>query len=114
MITRKDLKDRLYVAEKCVGFTIYAQIGDNEKEVTFRKSKDGCWGIFLYLDRDDIKDGEAYHVKYKLPTDSINLEMVAAIGIRYLQLKMKEEVQKKSEMDFQFGEMLVGMIGDPL
>lgn len=113
MITIKDIENRVYKDKICVGFD-YCLVLENSEELNFRfrRNLENAleWKMQVVVDRTRERSSIVYDFSYLLPKKSIPLEMVAAIGLRFFQLTVKEEVQKNSEIDFELGERLVGML----
>lgn len=115
MISLKDLQNRVYSGKCCMRFEYEFKVDDQGKTVcaVFKKlvENTNTWKMSIVLDRTRDKDSEVYNFMYALPKDDIKLELVAAIGLRYFQLHIKEEVQMKSNMDFVLGEIIEGVVG---
>lgn len=115
MLKREDLKNRVYSGKQCTRFEVLIPIGDNLVELAqFFKEPNAnedqeTWFMRIVFDRTRDKDSEVYTFKYTLPKIGVPLELIAATGLRYFQLRLKEEVQNKSNMDFIIGDMLSGM-----
>lgn len=115
MLKREDLKNRVYSGKHCVRFEVAIPIGDNRyKLAQFCKEQNPnadqeTWSMRILFDRTRDKDTEVYTFSYILPKANIPLELIAATGLRYFQLRLKEEIQSKSNMDFVLGDMLSGM-----
>ena len=114
MIHLKNLMNRVYSGTSCIRFEYEFEIDQNKTIVAvFKRLSDNAntWKMSIVLDRTRDKDSEVYNFMYALPKENVTLELVAAIGLRYFQLHIKEEVQKKSEMDFIIGEIIEGVVG---
>lgn len=118
MITLKDLQNRVYRDKECVKFEygiptdekgncVYAQfyklLGKHEYERVEE------WSMQIVFNRTRDKDSEVYTFGYVMPRKGLPLELIAATGLKYFQLHLKEEVQAKSNMDFELGNILQGM-----
>ena len=116
MIRLKDLQNRVYRGKNCIRFEYeYIYDIDSGKSVfaTFKKmpGEASTWSMSVLLERTRDKDAEVYNFTYALPKDNVSLELVAAIGLRYFQLYLKEEIQMKTAMDFFIGEVIEGVVG---
>ena len=113
MIRLKDLQNRVYSGKSCIRFEYEFDVDQNKTicAVFKRLSETNTWKMSIVLDRTRDKDSEVYNFMYALPKDDVKLELVAAIGLRYFQLHIKEEVQMKSNMDFALGEIIDGVVG---
>lgn len=114
MIRLKDLQNRVYSGKNCMRFTYEFNIDQDRTVVArFQRSSNdmNIWKMGIVLDRTRDKDSEVYCFEYALPKTDVNLELVAAIGLKYFQLHIKEEVQLKSNMDFILGEIVEGVVG---
>lgn len=115
MLHHKDLKNRVYSGKHCVRFEVAVPIGNNMAELAqfFKEpnetSEQETWMMRIVFDRTRDKDAEVYAFRYTLPKANIPLELIAATGLKYFQLKLKEEIQNKSNLDFMLGDMLSGM-----
>lgn len=75
-----------------------------------RSKKDPkVWRMQIVLPRDRDCDSQVYTFDYILPREGIDLCTIAAIGLKYFQMKLKEEIQSKSNFDFTIGELLKDM-----
>ena len=112
MITLKDLQNRIYSGKQCTGFDYIVK---NEKDETqfearFRAGAEkNEWNVKIILDRTRDKDSDVYNFGYIMPKSNLPLELIAATGLKYFQLYLKEEIQTKSEYDFMLGDVLKGM-----
>ncbi len=114
MIRLKDLQNRVYRGKSCVRFEYEFSVDENKTiNAVFRRHLEASkvWTMSVVLDRTRDKDAEVYNFMYELPKNDVNLELVAAIGLKYFQLYIKEEVQLKSNMDFALGEIVEGVVG---
>lgn len=111
MLSFKDLQNKVYSDKKCVRFECTVPI-DEEHWVlaTFKRmSNPNEWNLQIVFDRTRDKDSEVYNFRYVLSKSNVPLELIAATGLRYFQLHIKEEVQAKSNLDFELGRILKGM-----
>lgn len=112
MITLKDLQNRIYSGKQCMGFDYIVK---NEKDETqfearFRAGAEkNEWNVKIILDRTRDKDSDVYNFGYIMPKSGLPLELIAATGLKYYQLYLKEEIQQKVSYDFLLGEILKGM-----
>lgn len=114
MIKFKDLQNRVYSGKTCVRFEYAIMVGDKYIYAQFQKQtgKDAQpneWNMQIIFGRTRDKDSEVYNFGYVMPRDGLPLELIAATGLKYFQLHLKEEVQAKSNLDFQLGDILAGM-----
>lgn len=115
MITLRDLR-KTYEGRLCVSFE-YDIVLDEENKITAkfhkRKYKDFYtqWVMQIVIDRTKDKDSEIYNFAYVMPKENLPLELIAATGLKYYQLHLKEEIQLKSNLDFALGEITNGMVG---
>ncbi len=114
MIRLKDLQNRVYSGKQCTQFAYEFSIDQDHSVVARFKRSSGetnIWVMGIVLDRTRDKDSEVYRFEYALPKDNVPLELIAAVGLRYFQLHIKEEVQLKSNMDFVLGGIIEGVVG---
>lgn len=116
MIRLKDLQNRVYRGKECVRFEYAILI--NEQYVYARFNKEAGesalpnqWTMQIVFGRTRDKDSEVYNFTYAIPKHNAPLELVAAVGLKYFQLHIKEEVQMKSNLDFNLGEITDGVVG---
>ena len=112
MIVLKDLQNRIYSGKQCIGFDYIAknEKGEAQFEARFRTGAEkNEWKMQIIFDRTRDKDSEVYSFGYIMPRSGLPLELIAATGLKYFQLYLKEEIQKKMNNDFFLGEILKGM-----
>lgn len=113
MIKQSDLKNRFCVNGECVDFDYYIEV--DEKRIRCRFLRDDnnslIWSMHVVLYRTKDCDSQVYCFSYQLPKSNMNLTMIAAIGLKYFQLYLKEEIQTKINLDFCLGEITDGMVG---
>ena len=114
MLALKDLENRVYSGKTCVGFD-YIVKDENEKnkklfEARFRVGQsENEWVMSIVLSRTRDADSQVYNFRYVMPKSNLPLALIAATGLKYFQLYLKEEVQAKSNIDFELGNILQGM-----
>ena len=113
MINQSDLVNRMNINGMCVDFDYILQIDETRTRCRFTRDKNQplVWNMMVVLKRTRDADSQVYNFSYQLPKHNMDLTMVAAIGLKYFQLYLKEEVQLKSGMDFAIGEITNGMVG---
>lgn len=113
MIRLKDLQNRVYSGKSCIRFEYEFDVEQKTFTAVFKRLSDNAdtWKMTIVLERTRDKDSEVYNFMYALPKGTVPLELVAAVGLRYFQLHIKEEVQMKSNMDFILGEIIEGVVG---
>lgn len=111
MIVMKDLQNRVYSGKVCMRFEYEFVVNKKRIIAYFDRSIENPteWNMQIILGRTRDKDSEVYNFGYMMPRDNLPLELIAATGLKYFQLHVKEEVQAKSNMDFELGEILKGM-----
>ena len=114
MIKQSDLQNRYCINGTCVDFDYILKLEDN-KRIRFRftreKDSPSVWTMHVILKRTRDADSQVYNFGYQLPKANMDLTMVAAIGLKYFQMYLKEEIQSKSQLDFALGEITNGMVG---
>ena len=115
MIELKELENRRYEGKDCTAFT-YNMTVDKDLSVEYRfyRSLDSevlkrTWIAQVIFPRTEQADSQMYYIGFELPKDNLPLTLVCATGLRYFQMCMKAEVQKKSNIDFTIGEITRGM-----
>lgn len=111
MIRLKDLDNRVYSGKVCTRFE-YSFIANGKRIIAnFDRQPDelSTWNMQIVFGRTRDKDSDVYNFSYTMPKEHLPLELVAATGIRFFQLYLKEEIQEKSNIDFVIGEVVRGM-----
>lgn len=113
MIKQRDLENRINADGICIDFDYILNVNDSRIRCRFTRDKKQplVWNMMVVLERTRDADSQVYNFSYQLPKANMDLTMVAAIGLKYFQLYLKEEVQLKSSMDFALGEITNGMVG---
>lgn len=114
MISFKDLENKVYSGRTCTGFECTVKPDEEHWiQAVFKRNSENKnqWNMRVVIDRTRDKDSEVYNFGYIMPKDTIPLELVAATGLKYFQLYLKEEVQLKSNLDFALGEITNGVVG---
>lgn len=114
MIKMKDLQNRVYSGRDCVRFEYEFQSNGKRVLACFDKrveesAQPNEWNMQIVFGRTRDKDSEIYNFGYVMPRSGLSLELIAATGLKYFQLYIKEEVQEKSNLDFELGKILQGM-----
>ena len=116
MLKLKELEPRTYIGKKCIGFTYTLKNEKGETLFVARFSandemadKPKEWSMLIVLDRTRDADSQVYRFEYIMPRPGLPLELIAATGLKYFQLYLKEEVQSKINLDFTLGEKLEGI-----
>lgn len=113
MIKQSDLVNRMNVDGLCIDFDYILKTENSRIRFRFTRDKNqpSVWSMMVVFKRTRDADSQVYNFGYQLPKDNMDLTMVAAIGLKYFQLYLKEEVQTKSMLDFALGEITNGMVG---
>jgi len=113
MIRLSDLVNRYNVGGVCFDFDYMLKVDDSRIRCRFVRDKNQStvWSMTVVIKRTRDADSQVYNFDYQLPKSNMDLTMVAAIGLKYFQLYLKEEIQLKSNMDFTLGEITSGMVG---
>ena len=72
----------------------------NKTELPFRFNRlgDKTWLVELVFGM------QVYKVMFDVPKNSMDLTMVAAFGLRNIQYEIRQEIEKKSIIDFTIGD----------
>lgn len=112
MLKLKDLTNRQYVEKKCKAFE-YELKGEKDVRILVAKFEVGAneneWSMQIVLDRTRDADSQVYKFDYAMPRNNLPLELIAATGLKFFQLYLKDEVQSKINIDLALGEKLEGM-----
>ena len=118
MLTLKDLVNRIYDGKKCIGFTYTVtdksrSLDDPSRECFEAQWKAGVeprqWQVRIVLDRNGVADSQVYNFTYTMPRSGLSLPLIAATGLRYMQMQLQQEIQNKSNANFVIGELLKDM-----
>lgn len=113
MVKLKELTNRAYKEKECIGFDY--QVKDEKGEVLvnahFDKKAPKEWWMRIILGRTRDADSQVYNFGYTLPKEGMDLAIICAIGLKYFQLYLKEEIQTKSTIDFAIGDLVKDVIG---
>lgn len=113
MILLKELGNRAYKEKECIGFEykVKDEKGDVLVSAQYTKRAPTEWWMRVIFDRTRDADSQVYNFGYKLPKEGMDLVLIAAIGLKYFQMYLKEEVQSKSMIDFAIGDLVKDMAG---
>ena len=113
MIKQSDLVNRCNVDGKCIDFDYFVNLDNSRIRFRFTRDKNqlSIWNMMVVIKRTRDADSQVYNFGYQLPKENMDLTMVAAIGLKYFQLYLKEEIQSKSNLEFCLGEITLGMVG---
>lgn len=113
MISLKELANRVYDGKTCVGFDyrLKDEKGNVLVSAQYTKRAPAEWWMRVIFDRTRDADSQVYNFGYKLPRDGMDLVIVCAVGLKYFQMYLKEEVQRKSLIDFAIGDVVKDMAG---
>lgn len=119
MIKRKELTNLRHDDERClIGFSYDVVDKDRSPSDAERQCfsadwvkgvDEGVWNMRVVLPRDRDADSQVYNFCYQMPRDGLPVELIAATGLKYYQLYLKNEIQRKSNFDFVLGELLKDM-----
>lgn len=108
----KDLKDRKYSGNDCVGFTYDIISEDDNIALTFefcRNINDDQlrrrWHVFTRFFKTGVADTQCYYIEFELPKDNLPLTLICATGLKYFQLYLKDEILQKQTVDFIIGDL---------
>lgn len=113
-IKLKDLELRVYDGKECKGFTYFLNTGERTKQrFDFELVEDEAsqypgleWRMLTLIPRNGIHDTQVYGQHFVAPRKGIPLETIAAMGLKYFQHHIEEEIQLKSNLDFSLGVIL--------
>ena len=112
MIKLKDLEHREYENKKCTYFEYKCRTTDqtlkaNGDDLLFvarfefvGNDNIDIWDMQIVLPSKGIGETQVYYKSFALPKKDIGIGLVCATGLRYFQLHLKEEIQRKMLMDF--------------
>lgn len=110
MLRFKDLQNKVYSGKTCIRFECTIQVDDETSiEAMFKRVNATQWNMQVIFGRTNEKDSEVYNFGYIMPKEGLPLELIAATGLKFFQLYLKQEVQTKSNMDFVLGNVLNDM-----
>ena len=115
MIKQKELNMHTHVGGQCTGFSYMFQTEDGKmlkaefSAIDYPNGKPKEWRMQVVIERTRDADSQVYNFGYVMPRAGLPLELIAATGLKYFQLYLKEEVQMKSNIDMTLGPVLEGM-----
>ena len=118
MIISKELINRRYNDSKeCTGFeydlTIEDSTGQKVKQTFYFERQDDldvkCWKVMTVVINKEFGELKPYNIEYMIPIKNMNLETVAATGLRHVQYLIQQELQYKSMIDFCIGDTINDM-----
>lgn len=111
MIKLNDLVNREYEGKKCIKF--YYVLKDEEGkelfEAKFKKKNELEWSMKIVIDNTRDSESQVYNFGYILPKADLPLELIAAIGLKYFQLQIENEMHFRSNVDYELMQRLEGM-----
>lgn len=113
MLTLKELENRMYLDKTCMYFTY--NLRNEKKEVLqrfefFRSAEnENQWNMRVIIERTRDADSQVYNFNYIMPNSKAPLSLICAVGLRYFELYLKEEIQTKSDYDFLISDVIRGM-----
>ena len=98
MLTLRDLDNRVYSGKICSEFSY--TLKDDKGKPKFRanftrgqeEQEENEWQMRIVLDRTRDADSQVYTFKYIMPKSNLPLELIAATGLKYFQLYLKQEI----------------------
>ena len=112
MIKLKDLEHREYRDKKCIYFEYKCRADDqtlkaNNDDLLFVARFEfvgddviDIWDMQIVLPSKDMRETQVYSKSFALAKRGLGINLVCATGLRYFQLSLKDEVQRKMLMDF--------------
>lgn len=114
MLTQKDLECKEYKGKELIAFKYVQRDKDGNKrwEAQYSKGEQpNEWNMAVVLGRTHDADSQVYNFGYIMPKSQLPIELVAATGLKYFQLYLKQELEQKIAMDFEIGEITDGVVG---
>lgn len=112
----KELKNRKYNGNDCVGFTYDVISEDDDIALTFEFCRSieseyhkRKWHVFTKFFRTGIADTQCYYIEFELPRDNLPLTLICATGLNYFLLYLRGEIQQKQAVDFIIGDITRNM-----
>ena len=108
----RDLINRKYEGKQCTYFEYVIEDKEGMRvPLYFTRDHDNDlgWGMLVVLGKTGVASHQVYEFNYCVFTKSMPLENVAAVGLRFFQHTLKEEIQNKCNLDFIIGEVTAGM-----
>lgn len=113
MVLLKELQNRVYEEKQCVAFDYQVKDAEGKKlaNAHYEKKAPTEWWMRIIFPRTRDADSQVYNFGYMLPREGMDLAIICAIGLKYFQLYLKEEIQNKSMIDFAIGDLVKDVIG---
>lgn len=114
MIELKELKKKEYLEKKCVHFVYEMKVGKKKINAVFDKVFDeenekDIWEMLIFFKKDSISDNNIMTFTYVMPKKDMNLELIAATGLKYFYYYMKEVIDERTELLFEVSRAVEGM-----
>ena len=113
MIQLRELKKKEYLEKKCIHFVYEMKVGKKKINAVFDKAIDenekDVWKMIILFERDSISDNHIMTFTYVMPKQDMNLELIAATGLRYLYYYMKDILDERKELLFEVSKAIEGM-----
>lgn len=113
MLTLKDLENRIYTDKTCTEFTYFLKDEKQNKLLRFvftrSAENEKAWNMNVVIERTRDADSQVYNFNYIMPNSKAPLSLICAVGLRYFDLYLKEEIQTKSDYDFLISDVIRGM-----
>lgn len=111
MLDLKQLVNRIYKGKECVGFDfeLTNEKGEQLLEARYALIGENEWQMRIVFDRTRDADSQVYTFGYVMPKSGLPLTLIAATGLRYFQLYLKEEIRTKQMIDFSIGTVTEGI-----
>lgn len=112
MIKLRELEHREYRNKKCIYFEYKCRTDDqtlktNGDDLLFIARFEfvgddniDIWDMQIVLPSKDMGETQVYNKSFALAKRGLGIDLVCATGLRYFQLCLKEEIQRKMLMDF--------------
>lgn len=106
MVDLKQLVNRAYKGKGCVAFDyeLSNEKGEQLLKASYALVGENEWQMRIVFDRTRDADSQVYTFRYVMPKSGLPLTLIAATGLRYFQLYLREEIQTKQLIDFSIGE----------
>lgn len=115
MLELNKLANRVYSGKECISFDIFMEDDSKSKndssrfmfEANYRRNPSNPleWTMRVVLPRTRDNDHQIYEFGYVLPKSGLALTLIAAMGLKFFQLRLQEEIQMKSDWNFTIGEV---------
>ena len=106
-----NITNRQYENLELISFDVFVPSEVNgqetEQKVSFEKLDERLWCVNCVIVRhDNYLLGKTYTQYYEVPKVNMSLDVIAGMGLKAIQMLLKQDIQNMTIIDFSIGEVL--------